>query len=114
MERKKREHSISYKTHNSAFYGILLLFVGVIMGYVLSTSGTITGSVVSPPPSCGNMVCDACEEYICPEDCTYCGDGNCDPNEDASMCAMDCGYCGDTFCSPELGEDNWNCPQDCA
>ncbi|MFZ2310113.1 MAG: hypothetical protein WAW11_01050, partial [Patescibacteria group bacterium] len=46
---------------------------------------------------------------------SYCGDGNCDANEDSENCSSDClapsGYCGDGYC--DIGEDYYSCPSDC-
>jgi hypothetical protein len=39
-----------------------------------------------------------------------CGDGTCNPNEDANSCLVDC-FCGDGICSD--GEDVTSCPADC-
>jgi hypothetical protein len=48
---------------------------------------------------------------------TYCGDGNCDDNENSDNCSQDCGpqtpltYCGDGTCDED---ENYNtCAQDC-
>lgn len=44
---------------------------------------------------------------------SYCGDGNCDPDEDINSCPQDCGggYCGDGTCN--AGENCNTCSQDC-
>jgi len=47
----------------------------------------------------------------CLVDCGYCGDGNCDPDENSDNCQEDCGYCGDEICG--LGETVQNCIEDC-
>ena len=81
---------------------------------------------------CGNGVTDAGEECDdgntssgdgCSSTCQLedggggeCGDGFCDPNEDAESCPGDCangggGECGDGFCDPN--EDAESCPGDC-
>jgi hypothetical protein len=47
---------------------------------------------------------------------SYCGDGNCDADEDYGTCSSDCintyGYCGDGYC--DSGEDYYNCLSDCS
>ena len=47
------------------------------------------------------------------EGATYCGDGTCDPDEDADSCPIDCGgdYCGDGVCNGV--ESCVTCPGDC-
>lgn len=49
------------------------------------------------------------------EDDHYCGDGNCDPDENPTTCPQDCDpddpYCGDGNC--DSGENQYNCPEDC-
>lgn len=60
---------------------------------------------------CGNGVCEEPERGICQLDCQWCGDKNCQENEDCSNCQDDCGFCeidfikGDGFCEYELGEN---------
>ncbi|MBU0894754.1 MAG: hypothetical protein KKF48_00635 [Nanoarchaeota archaeon] len=48
-------------------------------------------------PYCGNNNCDTNENCSnCPSDCgecSYCGDGNCDSDETCSTCEDDCGEC---------------------
>ncbi len=66
--------------------------------------------------TCGDGTCDPGEDAAsCPQDCDgpVCGDGTCDPDEDATSCPQDCEgpYCGDGTCDP--GEDDVSCPADC-
>jgi len=79
--------------------------------------------------TCGDGTCQSIEEYsdkkieevMCPTDCegyvppiSYCGDGNCDENENWLTCPQDCivpHYCGDNNC--DYDEDHETCPQDC-
>ena len=46
--------------------------------------------------------------------CSTCGDGSCDPLENACNCPQDCGVtaCGNGLCGCD--EDACNCPQDCS
>jgi len=44
---------------------------------------------------------------------TYCGDGDCDNDENCTTCPQDCHSCGDGCCSPEYGESYGNCYKDC-
>ncbi len=76
--------------------------------------------------SCGNGVCEPCEDEIsCPGDCgggePVCGDGVCNGDEDADTCCEDCGNCVahgcadvcacDSFCCTDW--DEW-CEAECA
>jgi hypothetical protein len=70
--------------------------------------------------SCGDGVCKGgeCGEgpVACPQDCTdySCGDGLCDPAENAIDCHDDCEpyECDNHTCEP--GEDATSCPPDCS
>lgn len=72
--------------------------------------------------SCGNASCEADEGedcMTCEDDCgpcIGCGDGTCDfkSGETCKSCEDDCGACecGNERC--DVGEDENNCPQDCA
>jgi hypothetical protein len=74
------------------------------------------GWAIKPAPyslSCGNGMCEAAEDqWSCPWDCGYCGDGFCDSyaGEDAVSCSPDCTVCGDGVC--DLSEDGY-CGIDC-
>ena len=85
---------------------------------------TFTGVCVTPPPTCGDAVCqpsagENCK--ICPQDCgdcpAVCGDGSCSGTESCSTCPNDCGACqpkcGDKLCQASSGETCGNCPLDC-
>jgi len=65
---------------------------------------------------CGNGVCDPDENAgTCPSDCpAVCGDGICSPGENIGNCG-DCqtSYCGDGFCDASNFEDCGSCPDDC-
>jgi hypothetical protein len=68
--------------------------------------------------SCGNGKCDPGEDATsCPADCGSgtCGDGKCEPSESCTSCPKDCGTCpqtcGNGKCDP--GENATNCPADC-
>lgn len=67
----------------------------------LSQGSTYKGGIVDANGSC---------VYV-----SYCGDWNCDADEDFDSCSSDClnpyGYCGDGYCDP--GEDYYNCSSDC-
>ncbi|WKZ28704.1 MAG: fibronectin type III domain-containing protein [Patescibacteria group bacterium] len=80
-------------------------------------SGTPSG----PPPSCGNAICDAGENYLsCPADCTapapVCGNAICDAGENYLSCPADCAApppsCGNAIC--DANEDYLSCSVDCA
>lgn len=63
------------------------------------------------PPVCGNAYCELGEEAeTCPQDCGYCGDDYCAPQE-GEDCLEDCGYCGDGVCFWD--ENPLSCAQDC-
>ena len=76
-----------------------------------------------PVGYCGDGDCDFDEDCDgCPRDCecpqeTYCGDGECDVGEDCDDCPQDCGECAEeVYCGDgtcNAGEDCDNCPQDC-
>merc|ERR1712137_407837 len=66
---------------------------------------------------CGDGVCSRKfgeDAMNCAKDCiiieTFCGDGNCDLDEDVMNCPADCN-CENGFC--DENEDCWSCPQDC-
>jgi hypothetical protein len=74
---------------------------------------------------CGDGVCEAWEQWTCPEDCEEpqgpeCGNGECEEGETEDSCPADCGGgggggggqagCGDGEC--EIWEQ-WTCPEDC-
>ncbi|MCZ7683410.1 MAG: hypothetical protein M5U28_33345 [Sandaracinaceae bacterium] len=77
--------------------------------------------------SCGDGTCCPSEIRSCPADCmpprceadgtctpVVCGDGRCDPFEDARRCSADCADgCGDGTCRPLDGEDEASCATDC-
>lgn len=79
-------------------------------------------SDASPLPSCGNATCEPAEGedcMTCEDDCgpcVGCGDGTCDfkTGETCKSCVDDCGACecGNDRC--DVGEDENNCPEDCA
>ncbi len=51
----------------------------------------------------------------CPDACDVCGqcgppNGGCDPAVDPNCPS---GFCGDGLCDNSMGEDGWNCPNDC-
>ena len=61
---------------------------------------------------CGNGICDPGEDaFNCADDCGACGNGICDAGENVFNCAADCTVCGDAICS--AGEDAFNCAADC-
>jgi hypothetical protein len=70
---------------------------------------------------CGSSPCDYDEPGKCPADCDtttpFCGDGACDPGEDATWCPEDCSaLCGDEICAeePSAGANEpRTCPWDC-
>lgn len=60
---------------------------------------------------CGNGICELNEEGICKADCQWCGDDDCNNNEDYKTCPQDCErpvICGDKIC-----DTNENCCRDC-
>lgn len=67
-------------------------------------------------PTCGDKFCDSFEsKFNCPQDCGvpyYCGDRKCDKEfgENVVNCFQDCKYCGDGFCNPE---EEGLCLEDC-
>jgi hypothetical protein len=63
---------------------------------------------------CGDGVCNPPEDAIsCYSDCGGCGDALCtSPPEDAISCYIDCGACGDGFCTAPP-ETPVTCPDDC-
>ncbi len=68
---------------------------------------------------CGNGVCEEKERGICKADCEWCGDGNCQKEENCFNCQEDCGFCeiefkeGDGLCEDILGENCKNSEEDC-
>jgi len=66
---------------------------------------------------CGDNVCTGYEPVTCVSDCIeqpYCGDGNCDYDENHNNCIEDCNlpyWCGDGYCASD--ENRYTCPQDC-
>ncbi len=66
---------------------------------------------------CGNGICesDKMENYEnCPEDCSVCGDGRCEGNENKGNCPEDCVICGDGVCDEgEYWPGGCSCPEDC-
>ncbi len=42
---------------------------------------------------CGNGQCEESERGICKADCKWCGDGECNNNENCQSCDEDCGVC---------------------
>lgn len=42
---------------------------------------------------CGNGQCEELERGICKADCKWCGDGECNKNENCQSCDEDCGVC---------------------
>lgn len=67
---------------------------------------------------CGNGICEEAEKGICLIDCDWCGDGNCQEEEDCFNCQEDCGFCEiefdgkDGLCEDLLGENCKN-SEDC-
>ena len=80
---------------NKVFLSILLVLL--FSATFLNSAYSVPGEPPPPPPA------------------SYCGDGNCDPDEDCSLCDIDCGpcapMCGDWNCDP--GEDCVSCESDC-
>jgi len=66
---------------------------------------------------CGNGICEAdkFESFKnCPEDCSVCPNGLCEPGEDRESCPDDCIICGDGICDPpEYWPGGCTCPADC-
>jgi hypothetical protein len=64
---------------------------------------------------CGDGYCDSGSENSsnCPQDCGYCGNGDCDNGENSYSCPQDCPHCGNGSCEGDLGEDSGNCEVDC-
>jgi hypothetical protein len=61
---------------------------------------------------CGDDECESSEDSeSCPEDCTDCGDDKCTGDEDEDSCPEDCSECGDGTCSDS--EDSDDCSEDC-
>lgn len=111
---------------------------------VCETGESYTLCEADCPPQCGDGACDVgdgenrcncpldcgycsgpapgnCKEFKCDEgecisaDSIYCcGNGQCDPNENAQNCPADCqGECGDKICDASLGENECTCAVDC-
>jgi hypothetical protein len=73
------------------------------------------------PDDCGDGYCTGLESpNTCALDCPLnCGNGTCDTGESRKNCSQDCGYCGDGACQPEetaslnppIGKES--CANDC-
>lgn len=65
--------------------------------------GICTAATVQQPCSCNTALCQ------------FCGDGNCDFDENAQSCNQDCDpICGNLACEASEGSGNpINCPEDC-
>ena len=68
------------------WYIILAFILGLIIGYAIAYSMSITGKVIT----CGNGICEPMESNTCPVDCpTQCGNGICQSGESIT-CPVDC------------------------
>jgi len=87
------------------------------------------------PSGSADGICDGIADGKCDPDClpnadpdcSFCGNGKCEANENYSNCCQDCGCpklmkcqnntcintCGNGICEAEYGEDYKNCPLDC-
>ena len=101
----------------------------VIFVYLFAISDVQIFATAYARDRCGDGVCSALEKEAgkCKEDCNrfrgWCGNSNCELNENCRTCPIDCGKCeeglegiaavacGDDVCSP--GEGCKNCPEDC-
>jgi V8-like Glu-specific endopeptidase len=76
-----------------------------------------TNALCNPGPYCGDGNCDANEDSVnCVQDCgPQCGDGVCNGGETNAGCPQDCpaGICGDSICQVSDGESCQSCPDDC-
>jgi hypothetical protein len=51
---------------------------------------------------CGNGQCEESERGICKSDCDWCGDGECNNNENCESCEEDCGVCENTNLNEQI------------
>lgn len=80
---------------------------------------TDCGCPPSPPPVCGNYICEVGETFrTCLLDCPEpeedeCGDDICGPTEDGESCPEDCNFSGD-YCGNFGAEcpEGWDCVED--
>ena len=114
----------------TGFTGVKRIFSAIVVFvfiFVISDAQILIKAYAKD--KCGDGVCSALEKEAgrCKEDCNrfrgWCGNSNCELNENCRTCPIDCGKCeeglegiaaiscGDDVCSP--GEGCKDCPEDC-